>query len=184
MTAAAPTLAAGTRVALVPPVLALQQEYASGTDPIAEIRSAAVSAVGWAVAGSADGRIRIIGSDQGRRVLAELAAAVGASVADDDEAGLPLLVAANGSATRTEKAPGFLDERAAGFDERLGTALRSGDRAALADLDLALGRELWAEIEALQRLGAVEPSLGAADVDYDDAPFGVQYWVMRWVCGS
>ncbi len=29
-------------------------------------------------------------------------------------------------------------------------------------------------------LGELDDDLGAAQVDYDDAPFGVQYWVMRW----
>ena len=29
-------------------------------------------------------------------------------------------------------------------------------------------------------LGELDDELGAAQVDYDDTPYGVQYWVMRW----
>ena len=28
------------------------------------------------------------------------------------------------------------------------------------------------------------PSISRAQVDYDNAPFGVQYWGMRWTCES
>ncbi|MBO9524493.1 MAG: hypothetical protein J7518_23380 [Nocardioidaceae bacterium] len=92
-----------------------------------------------------------------------------------------LLVVANGSAKRTEKAPGHFDERAAGFDAELGNALRTGDLASLRALDVALAEELWADVDALVAL----PGLGTVtevQVDYDDAPYGVQYWVVRWVC--
>lgn len=90
-----------------------------------------------------------------------------------------LLVVANGSAKRTEKAPGHFDERAAEFDARLGEALRAGD---LSGLDLSLAAELWADVDGLARLEGLVAT--EVHVDYDDAPYGVQYWVVRWRCES
>ena len=49
--------------------------------------------------------------------------------------GTVLLVLGDGSARRGEKAPGYLDERAFGFDDAVAAALAGGDAAALRDLD-------------------------------------------------
>lgn len=83
----------------------------------------------------------------------------------------------NGSARRTEKAPGHLDDRAAAFDAALGRALRDGDADSLTAVDADLSRDLWADTAHLHRLAGLGP---AARVDYDDDPFGVQYWVVRF----
>ena len=94
-----------------------------------------------------------------------------------------LLVVANGSAMRTEKAPGHFDERAEAFDESIGKALRAGDLETLRAIDPGLAAELWADVDSLVAL----PDLGEVtevQVDYDDAPYGVQYWVVRWQCAS
>jgi hypothetical protein len=90
-----------------------------------------------------------------------------------------LVVVANGSAKRTEKAPGHFDDRAAAFDEALGAALRAGD---LSDLDLSLADDLWADVAGLGQLAGLRAT--EVQVDYDDAPYGVQYWVVRWECES
>lgn len=94
------------------------------------------------------------------------------------------LVVANGSAKRTEKAPGHFDERAADFDAALGEALRTGDLAALRSIDRALAEELWADVDGL--IGLCDELGGITDVqvDYDDDPYGVQYWVVRLTCRS
>ena len=42
--------------------------------------------------------------------------------------------------------------------------------------------DLWASVDAIVEAGSL-PDLGRAQVDYDDDPFGVQYWVMRWCEG-
>jgi hypothetical protein len=92
------------------------------------------------------------------------------------------LVVANGTATRTEKAPGHLDERAEGFDETIREAL-AGDLGVLGELDLAVAAELWAtDVEALATLARFTPT--SVQIDYDDAPYGVQYWVVRYECES
>lgn len=153
-----------TPTALVPGVLALLPSYTSVEDPVAELRAACLDAVG-----RLGPRVRIVASDatggSGARVGAALAAATGAEVVESGETGV--LVIGNGSAKRTEKAPGHLDDRAEAFDD----ALRR-DFAA----DPALAEQLWADTAVLAGLAP----LTEAVVLYDAAPFGVQYWVAVW----
>lgn len=96
-----------------------------------------------------------------------------------------LLVMGDGSARHDVKAPGYLDARAAGFDQDVGTVLATADFAALAALDpqladdlLAAGRAPWqvlagaAETVATQAKPVVEPMFSA--------PYGVGYHVAAW----
>ncbi len=99
-----------------------------------------------------------------------------------------LLVMADGSNGRSEKAPGFLDERAEPFDAAIASALADGDTAALIALDPDLGAALASTgVPALRALGeavAAETARGAAvaaRVLYDEAPLGVGYVVADWV---
>jgi hypothetical protein len=167
------------RVVCVPGVLALLPQYASLDDPVADLRAAVRSAVGWLVE---DGPAELAAATDGsRRVGLQL---LGDRL-DGSGARERLLVVANGSAKRTEKAPGYFDERARAFDEEVGRALRTADAAALAGIDESLAAQLWADAGALRTLGAEVDGTGwEVDVDYDDAPYGVQYWVVRWQCGS
>ena len=162
------------RAVIVPSTLALLPEYASIDDPIADLRKAVDDAVTWLIE---DGPAALRGAaPSAKRIGAEL-------LGDFQGSGPELLVVANGTATRTEKAPGHFDERAEGFDESIGTALRSGDFGVLADLDLELAAELWAPDAAVfSSLAGFTPR--TVEVDYDDAPYGVQYWVVRWQCDS
>lgn len=158
---------------LVPGVLALLPEYASLEDPVADLRDVCVSAVA-----DLGPRVRVVASgDAGAQVGAALVAAAGAAAVDAGETGV--LVVGNGSAKRTEKAPGHLDERAQHFDAGLRAAL-TGDVAALGLVDHALADELWADVGALVQLPALVPQGATAEVRYDDAPLGVQYWVISW----
>ncbi|PCG84355.1 hypothetical protein CIB93_19830 [Streptomyces sp. WZ.A104] len=93
-----------------------------------------------------------------------------------------LLVMGDGSARRTLKAPGYLDERAAGFDARATEALGSADLDALAALDATLGHELQAAGRApWQLLGGAARGAGLAGrLLYEDAPYGVGYTVAAW----
>ncbi len=154
-------------MALVPGVLALLPAHASLEDPVAPLRAACLAAVG-----RLGPRVRVVASGgsggSGGRVGAALVAAVGAAVVESDETGV--LVVGNGSARRTEKAPGHFDARAEDFDAALRTDLASADPA-LAD-------ELWADVAALGELAG--RTLAEADLLYDDLPFGVQYWVAVW----
>jgi hypothetical protein len=171
------------RVVLVPGVLALLPEYASIDDPVAELRSACLSAVAWLVEA---GPVTIVGDPQGRRVgewLVEEAQVSTRSLRSplDQRGGpAPVLAVGNGSACRTEKAPGYLDERAAGFDADLARALTAPDPTALAAIDPATSAELLAATDSIRALGDVLTPGHVATVDYDDDPYGVQYWVVRW----
>ncbi|GAA3531011.1 hypothetical protein GCM10022263_19510 [Nocardioides daeguensis] len=149
-------------MALVPGVLALLPSYASLEDPVAGLRAACLAAV--AALGP---RVRVLASGpSGVRVAEALVSAAGGCVVDEDETGV--LVVGNGSAKRTEKAPGHFDARAEAFDAAL--------RESFAGIDAALAAELWADTACLGAL----PPLAEAEVTYDDAPFGVQYWVATW----
>ncbi|GAA3828537.1 hypothetical protein [Nocardioides panacisoli] len=160
-------------IALVPGVLALLPEYASIEDPVPDLRAACLDAV--AALGP---RVRVLGTGSGERVGRHLVETAGAEVVDAGESGV--LVVANGSAKRTEKAPGHLDERAEAFDETLRELLVGPDPAGLAAIDAELGAELWADVGGLVALGDLLAPGQAVDVTYDAAPFGVQYWVIRW----
>ena len=82
-----------------------------------------------------------------------------------------MLVVANGSARRGEKAPGYLDERAFGFDAAIGAALRGPDPAALGELDPCSARSCWRGTSTgLRALGGVLTPAHRATVDYERRP--------------
>ncbi|GAA4090833.1 class III extradiol dioxygenase subunit B-like domain-containing protein [Streptomyces hundungensis] len=93
-----------------------------------------------------------------------------------------LLVMGDGSACRTLKAPGYLDERAAGFDEIAATALGAADTATLMGLDEGLARELKAAGRAPWQVlaGAGRDAGLAGRLLHEDAPYGVGYFVGVW----
>jgi hypothetical protein len=92
-----------------------------------------------------------------------------------------LLVMGDGSARRSTSAPGYFDERAAKFDDGLADALRAGQRLGL-QVDVQLGDELLAT--APRAWAAAAPLLAEApyraELLYDDAPYGVGYFVAAW----
>jgi hypothetical protein len=163
------------RVAIVPGVLAFLPEYAGQVDPVPEVRAAALAAVAWL---AEEGPVTVVADDQGARVARHLLSqqrVVGGE-------GTSYLVVANGSARRNDTAPGYVDERAVPYDAAVDAALRAPDPAALADIDAVLGDALLVGHPAgLVRLGTLLHGAGPALVDYADDPYGVQYWVMRWV---
>ena len=171
-----------SRAALVPGTLALLPQYAGIEDPVAELRTACRRAVSWLVEA---GPVIILADDQGRRIGEHLVSEAGGSTralrspSDLWESDVTVLAVGNGSACRTEQAPGHLDERAAVFDGGLGRCLREGRSEQLAALDRQLAHELWASVDAIVELAKV-PDLSLVQVDYDDDPYGVQYWVVRW----
>ncbi|MCB5183004.1 hypothetical protein [Streptomyces antimicrobicus] len=93
-----------------------------------------------------------------------------------------MLVLGEGSACRTLKAPGYLDARAEGFDAGIGRALAAADTEALAALDPVLARELQAAGRApWQVLAAAAAGRGLSGrLLYEDAPYGVGYFVAAW----
>ena len=165
--AAAQRPRSSNRAVLVPGVLALLPEYAGIDDPVAELRAACLAAVGWL-----GEDVTVVADAQGRRVAEHLLASTSRS-----GAAASFLVVGNGSARRTEKAPGHLDERSFAFDDALRAALLAGGTS---DVDRELGAELLASVDAIARLDGIVGTGYEVSVDYDGDPFGVQYWVMRW----
>jgi hypothetical protein len=93
-----------------------------------------------------------------------------------------LLVMGDGSACRTLKAPGYLDERAADFDAEVARALAAADVAALKALDTDLAYELKASGRAPWQVlaGAARGTDLNGTLLYEDAPYGVGYMVATW----
>ncbi|GFH39333.1 class III extradiol dioxygenase subunit B-like domain-containing protein [Streptomyces pacificus] len=93
-----------------------------------------------------------------------------------------LLVMGDGSACRSRKAPGYLDDRAAPFDAQVARALGTADSAGLAALDAALARELGAAGRAPWQVlaGAAEGARLSGRLLYEEAPYGVGYFVAAW----
>jgi len=108
-----------------------------------------------------------------------------------------LLVMGDGSACRDEKAPGYFDPAAEGFDASVARALRNADAAALAALDPVRARDLQAAGRAAWQVLAGAASFdghaatAGADIDHQDrfqaalladqAPYGVGYFVASWL---
>ncbi len=94
-----------------------------------------------------------------------------------------VLVVADGSATRTDKAPGGFDPRAEAFDEQVARSLRTGDPAGLLALDPALAAELW--VGGLTAWQVAARSLlhrqWQGSCHWTGAPYGVFYAVATWV---
>lgn len=97
------------------------------------------------------------------------------------------LVLGDGTTGRTDRAPGAFDPRAEPFDARIEAALASGTPGRLLALDAAEAAELGAGGRAAWQVlaGAWESFSGgrpaSARIDLAAAPFGVGYFVARWV---
>jgi hypothetical protein len=186
------------RVVVVPPVPALLPDYRGHIDPVADLRGACGAAVAWLVDGGSGVTVLADPLDEAARrrgVEGPLGVRVARSLLEeakyDGEIDLTgaaagagrLLVLANGSGCRSEKAPGHLDPRSFAFDERIETALAGGNSAALAGLDAALGRDLLAAgIEPLRQLGGLRLDVEVAALHYAGDPYGVRYLVATWQC--
>lgn len=120
--------------------------------------------------------------ERGPRSEPQLAAAEIGDAAGDLVLTGSVLVVADGTATRTEKAPGHFDARAEPFDVQVEKALAAGDPEALLALDPALAAELWvgglATWQAAAR--ALQGHRWRGEVLWSGAPFGVYYAVATW----
>jgi hypothetical protein len=136
---------------------------------------------GWlrAKAGADTVRVQLLAPDLPTADCLELGARLAA-----DPRPTGLLVLADGSNRRGDKAPTRPDDRAEPFDEALRVALAAPNPTALAELDLELAAELGLSSRAaFQVLAGV--ALGwsgswRSRVDYSAAPYGVGYHVAVW----
>ena len=94
-----------------------------------------------------------------------------------------VLVMGDGSARRSLKAPGYLDERAEPFDATVVEALTDGSPDSLAAIDLELAHQLLAAGAPAWKAAAklLGDSTWHAEVLYADAPYGVMYTVATWL---
>ena len=99
----------------------------------------------------------------------------------NDEQPWALLVVGDGSACRTNKAPGYFDPRAEAFDETVAQALAAADMDTLLRLDPALAAELWcagrAPWQVLAGLVEADGRPWTGEVHYNEFPQGVTYLV-------
>jgi hypothetical protein len=112
-------------------------------------------------------------------------AALGAELADAADR-VALLVMGDGSARHSQKAPGYLDPRAASYDVEIADALGSADSAALLALDVAeadsllvAGRAPWQVLA-----GAAAGTVMTAEQAFFTAPYGVGYHVVTWAAAG
>jgi hypothetical protein len=112
---------------------------------------------------------------------ADDASALGAEIAELDER-VAILCLGDGSARRSDKAPGWFDPRAEPFDRTVATALAEADLAALRGLDPELAAELLVAGRASWQVlaGAAAGKRLSGTLSYDEAPFGVGYFVAGW----
>ena len=97
------------------------------------------------------------------------------------EQSLAVLVVGDGSACRSDKAPGSLDPRAQEFDAEVIEALRLGDSARLSRLDSDVATELQVDGRApWQVVAAMVDAPMASQVVASDDPYGVLYVVAPW----
>jgi hypothetical protein len=93
-----------------------------------------------------------------------------------------LLVMGDGSACRGVKAPGYDDPRAQPYDESVARALAAAGVDALLGLDPDLSAKLMVAGRAPWQVLAFAAAGTAwrASLTYDDAPYGVAYFVATW----
>lgn len=111
----------------------------------------------------------------------EIASGCDTLSSDGDDA-VALLVMGDGSARRSERAPGHFDPRAEPYDASVAAALASGEPARLlrdgledANGLLVAGAEVWHAVGT-----ALHGRQWRADLLYDRAPYGVGYFVATW----
>ena len=99
-----------------------------------------------------------------------------------------LLVVADGSATRTERAPRGFDARSLDFDEHMARAFESGDLS-LGSIGTTLGAARAEELHvgglavwrvSAQMLSAVGRPVTRAELLRHEAPYGVGYLAASW----
>ncbi|MFC4035099.1 class III extradiol dioxygenase subunit B-like domain-containing protein [Streptomyces polygonati] len=117
----------------------------------------------------------------GERLEQERCATTGRAVAGSADR-VALLVMGDGSACRTVKAPGYLDERAVPFDAGVAAALAAADTRALAALDPELAHALKAAGRAPWQVlaGAADGSGLGGELLHESSPYGVGYFVAAW----
>lgn len=132
------------------------------------------------------------GWEIGEDTTPEECARLGRELAGQSER-VAFLVMADGSARRTLKAPGYLDDRAEPFDDEIARALAAADTKSLAAIDpkaasdlMAAGRAPWQVLAGAAEacgFGAGERPWHGELLSYG-APYGVGYFTALWTIGD
>ncbi|MFI1166366.1 class III extradiol dioxygenase subunit B-like domain-containing protein [Streptomyces sp. NPDC020801] len=140
-----------------------------------------LAVAGWLLERTGWSDAPIEGLGVGELLAPERCAAAGRDIAARSDR-VALLVMGDGSACRSLKAPGYLDERAEPFDAEVARALGAADLAALEALDAEPAHRLKASGRAPWQVlaGAAEGAGLSGALLYDDAPYGVGYLVAAW----
>ncbi|MDT7652711.1 MAG: hypothetical protein QOI36_4117 [Pseudonocardiales bacterium] len=157
---------------------------ASAAEPVDPDMPLPLLIAGWVAAAAGAGvsiRGELVAPDETPRACADLGAALAAECAADPRP-VGLLVVGDGAATHTEKAPGYLDERAGPFDAAVAAALRDADTGALAHLDADLATALFAAGRAPWQVlaGAAAGDPWRGELLHSSIPYGVAYHVAVW----
>ncbi|MEH0418046.1 class III extradiol dioxygenase subunit B-like domain-containing protein [Streptomyces sp. B21-083] len=141
----------------------------------------ALAVAAWLLERTGWSEAPVEGLGVGEPLAAERCVEVGRGIGGQPQR-VALLVMGDASACRTLKSPGYLDERAVGFDAEVARALGSADGPALKALDAELAYELKASGRAPWQVlaGAAENTELAGTLLYEDAPYGVGYVVAAW----
>ena len=92
-----------------------------------------------------------------------------------------LLVVGDGSATRTEKAPGYIQPDALNFDSVVSAALAAADFQTLVEFTQDQADRLWCQgLPAWQVAALAAQHLKQGELVLETAPFGVNYLVASW----
>ncbi|QES44225.1 hypothetical protein DEJ49_27405 [Streptomyces venezuelae] len=168
------------RLGPVPPEAEAEAESAPGAEGRSGLPSS-LAVAGWLLERAQWSAAPVEGLGVGEPLEAERCIHVGAGIGARADR-VALLVMGDASACRTLKAPGYLDERAAGFDAEVGRALGEADIEALKALDAGLAYELKAAGRAPWQVlaGAAEGAALRGELLYEDAPYGVGYVVAAW----
>ncbi|GAA3874968.1 class III extradiol dioxygenase subunit B-like domain-containing protein [Streptomyces lacrimifluminis] len=153
----------------------------SGPEALARELPPSLAVAAWLLERSGWSQAPMEGLGVGEPLAAERCVAIGREIGGQ-QGRVALLVMGDASACRTLKAPGYLDERAAGFDADVARALGAADVVALKTLDAELAYELKASGRAPWQVlaGAAENTGLAGTLLYEDAPYGVGYVVAAW----
>ncbi|MFD4479388.1 class III extradiol dioxygenase subunit B-like domain-containing protein [Streptomyces sp. NPDC058471] len=154
---------------------------AGGTDRAERELPPSLAVAAWLLDRTAWSAAPLEGLGVGEPLAAERCIQVGGEIAARADR-VALLVMGDASACRTLKAPGYLDERAAGFDAEVARALGAADVDALKTLDEELAYELKAAGRAPWQVlaGAAGGAGLSGELLYEDAPYGVGYLVAAW----
>jgi len=92
-----------------------------------------------------------------------------------------LLVIGDGSATRTEKAPGYIQPDALNFDAVTSAAIAAADFQTIVEIPQELADRLWCQgLPAWQVAAYAAAHLKQGELILETAPFGVNYLVASW----